>query len=342
MKKLINYLTILKKLGYSNINLEKTEETTILYLKSNDLKSNMVTNIFTGEDLSLKINIDSLLTVIKLIDKNVNKLELSFNSGRLCINNLPVEYFSYETEEKYFIEKPVDNITLSTEELDNLIKASSSMYKGLKKSFTRKNIQLRKNIMTLSDTYSLIKFDTNLNLQDDFYIDLDGNLIKEILKLKSKDKDLNIYYSEDKIIYEINNIIFEAPKRDDYINMNYFNLRKKIQLTRSIILNRRYYLELFQQTTKLNKDSLIKIYNKDNKIFITTNKENDIKYEVEANFNIYLETPIVFDFKHLEGFLKNLKNNNFELKYCSNKNILGADKLIFKIEDKEYLCINLR
>lgn len=340
MKKLINYLTILKKLGYSNINLEKTEETTILYLNSEDLKSNMVTNIFTGEDLSLKINIDSLLTVIKLIDKNVNKLELSLNSGRLCINNLPVEYFSYETEEKYFIEKPVDNITLSTEELDNLIKASSSMYR--KKRFKEKfyNIQLRKNIMTLSNTYSLIKFDTNLSLQDDFHIDLDGNLIKEILKLKSK--DLNIYYSEDKIIYEINNIIFEAPKRDDYINMNYFNLRKKIQLTRSIILNRRYYLELFQQTTKLNKDSLIKIYNKDNKIFITTNKENDIKYEVEANFNIYLETSIVFDFKHLEGFLKNLKNNNFELKYCSNKNILGADKLIFKIEDKEYLCINLR
>ena len=341
MKKLINYLTILKKLGYSNINLEKTEETTILYcFNSEDLKSNMVTNIFTGEDLSLKINIDSLLTVIKLIDKNVNKLELSLNSGRLCINNLPVEYFSYETEEKYFIEKPVDNITLSTEELDNLIKASSSMYR--KKRFKEKfyNIQLRKNIMTLSNTYSLIKFDTNLSLQDDFHIDLDGNLIKEILKLKSK--DLNIYYSEDKIIYEINNIIFEAPKRDDYINMNYFNLRKKIQLTRSIILNRRYYLELFQQTTKLNKDSLIKIYNKDNKIFITTNKENDIKYEVEANFNIYLETPIVFDFKHLEGFLKNLKNNNFELKYCSNKNILGADKLIFKIEDKEYLCINLR
>lgn len=340
MKKLINYLTILKKLGYSNINLEKTEETTILYLNSEDLKSNMVTNIFTGEDLSLKINIDSLLTVIKLIDKNVNKLELSLNSGRLCINNLPVEYFSYETEEKYFIEKPVDNITLSTEELDNLIKASSSMYR--EKRFKEKfyNIQLRKNIMTLSNTYSLIKFDTNLSLQDDFHIDLDGNLIKEILKLKSK--DLNIYYSEDKIIYEINNIIFEAPKRDDYINMNYFNLRKKIQLTRSIILNRRYYLELFQQTTKLNKDSLIKIYNKDNKIFITTNKENDIKYEVEANFNIYLETPIVFDFKHLEGFLKNLKNNNFELKYCSNKNILGADKLIFKIEDKEYLCINLR
>ena len=339
MKKLINYLTILKKLGYSNINLEKTEETTILYLNSEDLKSNMVTNIFTGEDLSLKINIDSLLTVIKLIDKNVNKLELSLNSGRLCINNLPVEYFSYETEEKYFIEKPVDNITLSTEELDNLIKASSSMYR--KKRFKEKfyNIQLRKNIMTLSNTYSLIKFDTNLSLQDDFHIDLDGNLIKEILKLKSK--DLNIYYSEDKIIYEINNIIFEAPKRDDYINMNYFNLRKKIQLTRSIILNRRYYLELFQQTTKLNKDSLIKIYNKDNKIFITTNKENDIKYEVEANFNIYLETPIVFDFKHLEGFLKNLKNNNFELKYCSNKNILGKDKLIFKIEDKEYLCINL-
>ena len=339
MKKLINYLTILKKLGYSNINLEKTEETTILYLNSKDLKSNMVTNIFTGEDLSLEINIDSLLTVIKLIDKNVNKLELSLNSGRLCINNLPVEYFSYETEEKYFIEKPVDNITLSTEELDNLIKASSSMYR--KKRFKEKfyNIQLRKNIMTLSNTYSLIKFDTNLSLQDDFHIDLDGNLIKEILKLKSK--DLNIYYSEDKIIYEINNIIFEAPKRDDYINMNYFNLRKKIQLTRSIILNRRYYLELFQQTTKLNKDSLIKIYNKDNKIFITTNKENDIKYEVEANFNIYLETPIVFDFKHLEGFLKNLKNNNFELKYCSNKNILGADKLIFKIEDKEYLCINL-
>ena len=338
MKKLINYLTILKKLGYSNINLEKTEETTILYLNSEDLKSNMVTNIFTGEDLSLKINIDSLLTVIKLIDKNVNKLELSLNSGRLCINNLPVEYFSYETEEKYFIEKPVDNITLSTEELDNLIKASSSMYR--KKRFKEKfyNIQLRKNIMTLSNTYSLIKFDTNLSLQDDFHIDLDGNLIKEILKLKSK--DLNIYYSEDKIIYEINNIIFEAPKRDDYINMNYFNLRKKIQLTRSIILNRRYYLELFQQTTKLNKDSLIKIYNKDNKIFITTNKENDIKYEVEANFNIYLETPIVFDFKHLEGFLKNFKNNNFELKYCSNKNILGADKLIFKIEDKEYLCIN--
>ena len=340
MKKLINYLTILKKLGYSNINLEKTEETTILYLNSEDLKSNMVTNIFTGEDLSLKINIDSLLTVIKLIDKNVNKLELSLNSGRLCINNLPVEYFSYETEEKYFIEKPVDNITLSTEELDNLIKASSSMYR--KKRFKEKfyNIQLRKNIMTLSNTYSLIKFDTNLSLQDDFHIDLDGNLIKEILKLKSK--DLNIYYSEDKIIYEINNIIFEAPKREDYINMNYFNLRKKIQLTRSIILNRRYYLELFQQTTKLNKDSLIKIYNKDNKIFITTNKENDIKYEVEANFNIYLETSIVFDFKHLEGFLKNLKNNNFELKYCSNKNILGADKLIFKIEDKEYLCINLR
>ena len=340
MKKLINYLTILKKLGYSNINLEKTEETTILYLNSEDLKSNMVTNIFTGEDLSLKINIDSLLTVIKLIDKNVNKLELSLNSGRLCINNLPVEYFSYETEEKYFIEKPVDNITLSTEELDNLIKASSSMYR--KKRFKEKfyNIQLRKNIMTLSNTYSLIKFDTNLSLQDDFHIDLDGNLIKEILKLKSK--DLNIYYSEDKIIYEINNIIFEAPKRDDYINMNYFNLRKKIQLTRSIILNRRYYLELFQQTTKLNKDSLIKIYNKDNKIFITTNKENDIKYEVEANFNIYLETPIVFDFKHLEGFLKNLKNNNFELKYCSNKNILGKNKLIFKIEDKEYLCINLR
>lgn len=340
MKKLINYLTILKKLGYSNINLEKTEETTILYLNSKDLKSNMVTNIFTGEYLSLKINIDSLLTVIKLIDKNVNKLELSLNSGRLCINNLPVEYFSYETEEKYFIEKPVDNITLSTEELDNLIKASSSMYR--KKRFKEKfyNIQLRKNIMTLSNTYSLIKFDTNLSLQDDFHIDLDGNLIKEILKLKSK--DLNIYYSEDKIIYEINNIIFEAPKRDDYINMNYFNLRKKIQLTRSIILNRRYYLELFQQTTKLNKDSLIKIYNKDNKIFITTNKENDIKYEVEANFNIYLKTPIVFDFKHLEGFLKNLKNNNFELKYCSNKNILGADKLIFKIEDKEYLCINLR
>lgn len=339
MKKLINYLTILKKLGYSNINLEKTEETTILYLNSEDLKSNMVTNIFTGEDLSLKINIDSLLTVIKLIDKNVNKLELSLNSGRLCINNLPVEYFSYETEEKYFIEKPVDNITLSTEELDNLIKASSSMYR--EKRFKEKfyNIQLRKNIMTLSNTYSLIKFDTNLSLQDDFHIDLDGNLIKEILKLKSK--DLNIYYSEDKIIYEINNIIFEAPKRDDYINMNYFNLRKKIQLTRSIILNRRYYLELFQQTTKLNKDSLIKIYNKDNKIFITTNKENDIKYEVEANFNIYLETPIVFDFKHLEGFLKNLKNNNFELKYCSNKNILGKDKLIFKIEDKEYLCINL-
>lgn len=339
MKKLINYLTILKKLGYSNINLEKTEETTILYLNSKDLKSNMVTNIFTGEDLSLKINIDSLLTVIKLIDKNVNKLELSLNSGRLCINNLPVEYFSYETEEKYFIEKPVDNITLSTEELDNLIKVSSSMYR--EKRFKEKfyNIQLRKNIMTLSNTYSLIKFDTNLSLQDDFHIDLDGNLIKEILKLKSK--DLNIYYSEDKIIYEINNIIFEAPKRDDYINMNYFNLRKKIQLTRSIILNRRYYLELFQQTTKLNKDSLIKIYNKDNKIFITTNKENDIKYEVEANFNIYLETPIVFDFKHLEGFLKNLKNNNFELKYCSNKNILGADKLIFKIEDKEYLCINL-
>lgn len=339
MKKLINYLTILKKLGYSNINLEKTEETTILYLNSEDLKSNMVTNIFTGEDLSLKINIDSLLTVIKLIDKNVNKLELSLNSGRLCINNLPVEYFSYETEEKYFIEKSVDNITLSTEELDNLIKASSSMYR--EKRFKEKfyNIQLRKNIMTLSNTYSLIKFDTNLSLQDDFHIDLDGNLIKEILKLKSK--DLNIYYSEDKIIYEINNIIFEAPKRDDYINMNYFNLRKKIQLTRSIILNRRYYLELFQQTTKLNKDSLIKIYNKDNKIFITTNKENDIKYEVEANFNIYLETPIVFDFKHLEGFLKNLKNNNFELKYCSNKNILGADKLIFKIEDKEYLCINL-
>ena len=339
MKKLINYLTILKKLGYSNINLEKTEETTILYLNSEDLKSNMVTNIFTGEDLSLKINIDSLLTVIKLIDKNVNKLELSLNSGRLYINNLPVEYFSYETEEKYFIEKPVDNITLSTEELDNLIKASSSMYR--KKRFKEKfyNIQLRKNIMTLSNTYSLIKFDTNLSLQDDFHIDLDGNLIKEILKLKSK--DLNIYYSEDKIIYEINNIIFEAPKRDDYINMNYFNLRKKIQLTRSIILNRRYYLELFQQTTKLNKDSLIKIYNKDNKIFITTNKENDIKYEVEANFNIYLETPIVFDFKHLEGFLKNLKNNNFELKYCSNKNILGKDKLIFKIEDKEYLCINL-
>ena len=339
MKKLINYLTILKKLGYSNINLEKTEETTILYLNSKDLKSNMVTNIFTGEDLSLKINIDSLLTVIKLIDKNVNKLELSLNSGRLCINNLPVEYFSYETEEKYFIEKPVDNITLSTEELDNLIKASSSMYR--EKRFKEKfyNIQLRKNIMTLSNTYSLIKFDTNLSLQDDFHIDLDGNLIKEILKLKSK--DLNIYYSEDKIIYEINNIIFEAPKRDDYINMNYFNLRKKIQLTRSIILNRRYYLELFQQTTKLNKDSLIKIYNKDNKIFITTNKENDIKYEVEANFNIYLETPIVFDFKHLEGFLKNLKNNNFELKYCSNKNILGKDKLIFKIEDKEYLCINL-
>ena len=162
-----------------------------------------------------------------------------------------------------------------------------------------------------------------------------------VWKLQLKSKDLNIYYSEDKIIYEINNIILEAPKRDDYINMNYFNLRKKIQLTRSIILNRRYYLELFQQTTKLNKDSLIKIYNKDNKIFITTNKENDIKYEVEANFNIYLKTPIVFDFKHLEGFLKNLKNNNFELKYCSNKNILGADKLIFKIEDKEYLCINL-
>ena len=340
MKKLINYLTILKKLGYSNINLEKTEETTILYLNSEDLKSNMVINIFTGEDLSLKINIDSLLTVIKLIDKNVNKLELSLNSGRLCINNLPVEYFSYETEEKYFIEKPVDNITLSTEELDNLIKASSSMYR--EKRFKEKfyNIQLRKNIMTLSNTYSLIKFDTNLSLQDDFHIDLDGNLIKEILKLKSK--DLNIYYSEDKIIYEINNIIFEAPKRDDYIDMSYFSLMKKVQLTRSITLNRRHYLELFQQATKLNKDSLIKIYNKDNKTFITTNKENDIKYEVEANVNIYLETPIVFDFKHLEGFLKNLKNNNFELKYCSNKNILGKDKLIFKIEDKEYLCINLK
>ncbi len=311
-----------------------------------DLKENGLYLTATDNDITIQYYIDK--EYIKNIEetgcsiiygKTLLEIIRKINNNDILIENFENNEVSFKTQNStynfncYMVE---DYPNISLEEVKNPIKISSNVFKEIinKTTFacslqesnpvlTGVNIKIQGNSFecVATDSYRISKINLNLNeiYMDNINIVIPAKNINEFVKILNNDTDLEIHVFSNKVIFKLDNIIFQSS----LLNGNYPQLEnifpKEYEYQVKVNLKELYNtLDRASLFTGSNKKYIVDVEIKDNNLIMKASNTEMGKVEEKIEIN-------------------NITNNNIYISF-SSKYMLEALKMFDK--EEIYILLN--